>query len=222
MAEGKLLVLEGIDGSGKATQARLLLQRLQAQGQPVRAISFPNYDSPSSALVKMYLGGQLGEDLQQINPYAASLFYAVDRYASFVQDWGAFYREGGILLADRYATSNATHQMSRLPQGQWEEYLRWLSNLEYERMGLPAPSLVIYLDMHPQVAQKLMAKRYQGDESKKDLHEKDSSYLCHCREAALYAARFCGWQVVRCFAGDEPLPPSQIAGEVWDQVQRCL
>ena len=222
MAEGKLLVLEGIDGSGKATQAAMLLARLQGEGRAVQAVSFPNYDSPSSALIKMYLGGELGDDLRQINPYAASIFYAADRYVSFVQQWGDFYRQGGILLADRYATSNATHQMSRLPREEWEGYLRWLQDLEYDRMGLPAPSLVVYLDMHPQVAQKLMAKRYRGDETRKDLHEADAAYLCHCREAALFAAQFCGWQVVRCFAGEEPLPPETIAQAVYELVSQRL
>src|SRR5699024_8642901 len=142
---GRLLVLDGLDGSGKATQARLLAQHLTAQGRQVRQISFPNYASDSSALVRMYLAGQFGDKPDDVNAYAASSFFAVDRYASYKTDWGAFYQEGGIVIADRYTTSNGAHQCSKLPPEAWNAYLDWLFTYEYKLLGLPAPDAVIYL-----------------------------------------------------------------------------
>ena len=185
MSKGKLIVLEGLDGSGKATQAKLLAEHLAAQGVPVQKITFPDYASDSSALVKMYLAGQFGQHPDDVNAYAASSFYAVDRYASYKTSWGSFYEQGGVIIADRYTTSNAVHQCSKLPQEQWEEYLHWLFDYEFRLLGLPAPDRVIYLQVDPAVSQRLMTQRYHGDESKKDIHEADFSYLMSCREAAL-------------------------------------
>ena len=198
MSKGRLIVLEGLDGSGKATQAKLLAASLAAKGLPVREITFPNYASDSSALVRMYLAGQFGEKPDDVNAYAASSFYAVDRYAGYKSDWGRFYEEGGILIADRYTTSNAVHQCSKLPPEQWEEYLHWLFDYEFRLMGLPAPDRVIYLQVDPAVSQKLMTGRYHGDESKKDVHEKDTEYLARSRRAAEFCAAHLGWQTVHC------------------------
>lgn len=172
MSKGKLIVLEGLDGSGKATQAKLLAEHLAAQGVPVQKITFPDYASDSSALVKMYLAGQFGQHPDDVNAYAASSFYAVDRYASYKTSWGSFYEQGGVIIADRYTTSNAVHQCSKLPQEQWEEYLHWLFDYEFRLLGLPAPDRVIYLQVDPAVSQRLMTQRYHGDESKKDVHER--------------------------------------------------
>ena len=124
--KGKLIVIEGLDGSGKATQAKHLAAALQQQGKQIREISFPNYDSDSSAPVRMYLSGAFGTEPGDVNPYAASSFYAIDRYAGMKQDWGCFYDDGGILIADRYTTSNAIHQCCKLPKEQWDSYLHWL------------------------------------------------------------------------------------------------
>ena len=143
--KGKLIVIEGLDGSGKATQAKHLAAALQQQGKQIREISFPNYDSDSSAPVRMYLSGAFGTEPGDVNPYAASSFYAIDRYAGMKQDWGCFYDDGGILIADRYTTSNAIHQCCKLPKEQWDSYLHWLFHYEYELLGLPSPDLVIYL-----------------------------------------------------------------------------
>ena len=143
MSKGKLIVLEGLDGSGKATQAKLLAAHLKGQGFSVREITFPNYESDSSALVKMYLAGQFGQHPDDVNAYAASSFYAVDRYASYKKDWGSFYENGGIIIADRYTTSNAVHQCSKLPPEQWESFLGWLFDFEFHLLGLPAPDEVI-------------------------------------------------------------------------------
>lgn len=159
---GKLIVIEGLDGSGKGTQAALLVKNLEARGLAVRKVSFPDYASDSSALVKMYLSGQFGSDPSDVNAYAASTFYAVDRFASFKRDWGTFYGEGGIVVADRYTTSNAVHQCSKLPREQWDSYLRWLFDFEYRLMGIPAPDAVVYLSVEPAVSQSLMTGATRG------------------------------------------------------------
>jgi len=142
MSKGKLLVLEGLDGSGKATQAKLLAAHLAGSGRRVMEVTFPDYESDSSALVKMYLSGQFGSRPDDVNPYAASSFYAVDRYASYKTKWGSFYEAGGIVIADRYTTSNAVHQCSKLPPDQWDGFLRWAFEYEYQLLGLPAPDAV--------------------------------------------------------------------------------
>lgn len=222
MSKGKLIVLEGLDGSGKATQAKLLAEHLAAQGVPVQKITFPDYASDSSALVKMYLAGQFGQHPDDVNAYAASSFYAVDRYASYKTSWGSFYEQGGVIIADRYTTSNAVHQCSKLPQKQWEEYLHWLFDYEFRLLGLPAPDRVIYLQVDPAVSQRLMTQRYHGDESKKDIHEADFSYLMSCREAALYAAKRFDWQVIECCDGENPLPIEQISQMIWEKVEPYL
>ena len=222
MSKGKLIVLEGLDGSGKATQAKLLAEHLAAQGVPVQKITFPDYASDSSALVKMYLAGQFGQHPDDVNAYAASGFYAVDRYASYKTSWGSFYEQGGVIIADRYTTSNAVHQCSKLPQKQWEEYLHWLFDYEFRLLGLPAPDRVIYLQVDPAVSQRLMTQRYHGDESKKDIHEADFSYLMSCREAALYAAKRFDWQVIECCDGENPLPIEQISQMIWEKVEPYL
>ena len=211
---GKLIVIEGLDGSGKATQAGLLTEWLAGQGREVRKISFPNYDSDSSALVKMYLAGQFGADPGDVNAYAASSFYAVDRYAGFKQDWGAFYRSGGILIADRYTTSNAIPQCAKLPREQWDEYLHWLFHFEYELLGIPAPDRVIYLQVQPEVSQKLMSARYHGDESKKDIHEHNLDYMGHARQAAEYCADKLGWRTVHCTDGGAMRTVEDIQAEI--------
>ena len=202
MAKGKLIVIEGLDGSGKGTQAAELAKNLAAGGAPVRKVSFPDYASDSSALVKMYLSGQFGKDPQDVNAYAASTFYAVDRFASFKRDWGGFYEGGGIVVADRYTTSNAVHQCSKLPQEQWDAFLAWLFDFEYHLMGIPSPDLVVYLSVDPAVSQRLMTGRYQGDESRKDIHEGNLAYLRRSRLVAEYCSSRLGWrQIEGCRGG---------------------
>lgn len=217
--QGKLIVLEGTDGSGKATQAALLTETLEKMGKKVRKVSFPNYDSPSSALVKMYLDGAFGEKPDDVNAYAASCFYAVDRFASFRTDWGQFYAEGGIIVADRYTTSNAVHQCVKLPQDEWERYLRWLFTFEYEQLGIPAPDLVCYLRVDPALSQDLMRRRYAGDESRKDIHEKDIGYLIRARKTADHCAELLGWHTVECTAQGAMKPIAAVQALVWEAVQ---
>ena len=197
MAAMKLIVIEGLDGSGKATQAKRLTEALVEKGIPVREVSFPDYGSDSSALVRMYLSGQFGTDPQDVNAYAASSFFAVDRFASYKKDWHRDYARG-VVIADRYTTSNAVHQCSKLPKEQWEDFLNWLFDFEYKKLGIPAPDRVIYLNVDPAVSQALMTARYRGDENKKDIHERDIAYLRHSREAAAYCAEKLGWETVDC------------------------
>ena len=197
---GKLIIFEGLDGSGKGTQTALTAQKLAARGVDLRQITFPDYASESSALVKMYLAGAFGQKPDDVNAYAASSFYAVDRYASYKTGWGAFYRDGGLVLSDRYTTSNAVHQCSKLPPAQWDGFLNWLFDFEYQKIGIPAPDAVVYLAVDPEVSQRLLAARYHGDDSKKDIQEKDLGYLARSRAAAEYCAKALGWKRIDCTA----------------------
>lgn len=198
MAEGKIIVLDGLDGCGKTTQFELLRDKLNEMNVPMQAVSFPEYDKPSAALVKMYLGGDFADSPDGVNAYAASSFYAVDRYASYKLYWEKAYTEGKLILASRYTTSNAIHQMGKLPKEQWDEYLSWLEEYEYGKLGLPKPDCVIFLSLPLEISQKLLSERYDGDEEKKDIHEADLSYLEHCRKSAEYAAEKLGWHVIDC------------------------
>ena len=212
---GKLIVIDGLDGSGKQTQTQLLYDRLTSQGTPVRSVSFPDYKEPSSALVKMYLAGELGQ-AEEVSAYAASSFYAVDRYASYNKFWKNDYLSGYTLIADRYATSNIIHQMSKLPKEQWKDFLCWMEDFEYSKLALPRPDRVIYLDMNPEVSRELLSRRYHGDEKKKDIHEANFNYLLKCRDCALYAAQHLLWKVVRCSDEKAPYPVRQIAQMVYE------
>lgn len=208
--DGKLFVLEGLDGSGKSTQFELLQKYLDSENIKFKAISFPDYEKPSSALVKMYLNGDFSKNAADINAYAASSFYAVDRYASYKLYWEKNYKDGDFILAARYVTSNAIYQMVKLEKEHWDEYLDWLKEYEYGKLELPEPDAVIFLDMPVEVSQKLLSGRYNGDDSKKDIHEVNVNFLKKCREAALYAADKFGWVVVPCSKNNEPLPIDEI------------
>lgn len=213
------IVIDGIDGSGKETQSVILKDWLEQKGKTVRKISFPDYNNPSSALVKMYLHGEIAP-AEEINTYAASSFYAADRYISYKTDWEKDCLEKDFIVADRYTTSNIIHQMARLPENEREEYMKWLYDFEYGKMKLPAPDLVIYLDMPPEITKKLIEKRYGGDESKKDILEKDFDYMEKCRSCALFAADKLGFKVVNCFEGDEPLTIEEISCKIQIEVTK--
>lgn len=195
---GKLIIFEGLDGSGKGTQTELACQSLRQKGYDPLKITFPDYESESSALVKMYLSGQFGQKPDDVNAYAASTFYAVDRYASYKTSWGAAYRSNSLIISDRYTTSNAVHQCSKLPPMHWDGFLEWLFDFEYKKLGLPAPDAVIYLAVDPDVSQRLITERYNGDQSKMDIQEKDTEYLARSRAAAEYCARKLGWKRIEC------------------------
>ena len=213
-----MLVIEGLDGSGKATQTQKLMERLEAMGKDAVKVSFPNYEDDSSALVKMYLSGALGQ-AEEVNAYAASLFYTVDRYATFRKSYEQFWKQGHCIVADRYTTSNMFHQCTKEPKENWDSYLSWLEDLEYEKVGLPRPTQVIYLDVEPEVSRALLSKRYEGDESKKDIHEANFAYLLRCREAALYAADKFGWKIIACNKGSDMRSIEDISEEIWNSVK---
>ena len=198
---GKLIVFEGTDGSGKATQTGLLFDRLRREGREVRRLSFPRYDKDSSALVRAYLSGAYGSRPGDVNAYAASTFYAVDRYASYREDWGDYYQRGGLLLTDRYTTSNAVHQAGKLPPPERRAYLDWLFHFEYTLLGLPAPDLVIYLDLPVELSARLLRERQSATGAAADIHEADQAYLRACRENARQVAEHGGWRRVDCAAG---------------------
>ena len=217
---GRLLVLEGLDGSGKSTQTERLREALLAAGETVRQIKLPDYDAPSSTLVRQYLAGDFGNDPQAVNAYAASSFYAVDRVASFLLDWKKDYDAGSLILADRYTTSNPIYQMTKLPREEWDDYLTWADDYEFGKLGLPRPDRVIFLDMPVEVSQKVMSRRYEGAEAKKDVHERNVQFLNACREAALYTAERWNWSVVRCWEGEEPRTIDAIAADVYAEATR--
>lgn len=209
---GKLIVIEGLDGSGKGTQTKMLLAALKRQKISALQLSYPNYASPSAALVKMYLAGEFGKSAADVNAYAASTFYAVDRYANYKAQWEQDYWGKPLIISDRYTTSNIVFQLGKLPKAQWDAYIAWLEDFEYQKLGLPKPDLVLYLDMPVEVSQRLIAARYGGDESKKDIHEKDIAFLKQCRENARYAAQKLGWQIIGCAHGGHPKPVEEIHG----------
>lgn len=212
--KAKLVVLEGLDGSGKSTQFERIKEYLLGKGKKIKAISFPDYDEPSSALVKMYLSGEFSKNAGDVNAYAASSFYAVDRYASFKKFWQQDYEDGAFVLAARYVTSNCIYQMVKLDDSKWDEYIEWLEDYEYGKLELPEPDMVIFLDMPIEISQKLMSGRYDGDESKKDIHEANVKFLQDCRKAALYTAKKQGWKIVNCSVGDDPLPIDEITEKI--------
>ncbi len=216
----RLIVIEGLDGSGKSTQTELLKGALADAGNDLLQIKLPDYEDPSSTLVRMYLGGDFGSDPKAVGAYAASSFYAVDRFANYTRKWKDAYKSGTLILADRYTTSNAAHQMTKLQKSEWDEYLAWLEDFEYVKIGIPKPTLVIFLDMPVEISQKLMTRRYEGDENKKDVHEANVEYLKQCREAGLYAAEKLGWTVIACSDGNEPRSIDDIAADIKAAVER--
>ena len=219
---GKLIVIEGTDGSGKSTQFRLMSQRLTQEGKEFKHIVFPRYSEESSALIRMYLGGQFGSTPSDVNAYAASSFYAVDRFASYKMDWGKWYEEGGLVLSDRYTTSNAVHQTSKLPAQEQEAYLHWLYDFEYEKLGLPRPDLTIYLDVPTDFTEKLLRSREAATNTHADIHEQDMQYLATCRETGRTAAKYYGWSIISCVRDGEMRSIEDIHEEIYRLVKNCL
>ena len=219
---GKLIVIEGLDGSGKSTQMSNLMQRLEADGYSIRQIKLPNYEDPSSEMVKMYLNGRFGSSPEDVNVYAASSFFGIDRFVSYNCYWKTDYCGGKIILADRYTTSNAYHQAMKLPQEDWDNYFAWLEDFEYNKLGIPKPDVVVYLDMPVEVSQKLMTERYEGDEVKKDIHEKNPEYLKKCSQAAAYACDKRGWHRITCAKDGAPLPIEEISDKIYKTVMEAL
>lgn len=216
--KGTLIVIDGLDGSGKSTQFEIIKSELEKKNIKVKAISFPDYDKPSSTLVKMYLSGEFSKKAGDVNAYAASSFYAVDRYSSYKLFWESNYNNGELILASRYVSSNAIHQMVKLPENEWDSYLEWLEDYEYTKLSLPRADKVIFLDMPVEVSQKLLSKRYNGDDGRKDIHEADVLYLKNCRKSALYAAKKLGWSVIECSENNEPLSIEAISKKLLSEI----
>lgn len=193
---GKLIVLEGIDGSGKSAQYRRLTARFEREGLDYHSIVFPRYDQESSALIRMYLNGDFGSRPDDVNAYASSIFYAVDRYASYMTDWKAYYQSGGVVLSDRYTTSNAVHQGAKLPSEEQPRFFDWLYDLEYVKLGLPRPDLVIFLDVDLATSEARMHRRQLKTGKSGDIHERDTEYLQLCLDTGHRAAAHYGWRVV--------------------------
>ena len=219
---GKLIVIEGTDGSGKSTQFRLLTQRLENEGKTFQKLVFPQYAEPSSALIRMYLGGEFGTSPSDVNAYAASAFYAVDRYASYKKVWGEYYEQGGLIVSDRYTTSNAVHQASKEPEEKQGEFLKWLYEFEYDRLGLPQPDLTIYLDVPTDFTEKLMRTREAATNTSADIHEQDLQYLATCRRTGEAAASFYGWTVIQCVKDGKMRSIEDIHEEIYRHVAACL
>ena len=220
---GKMIVFEGTDGSGKSTQFKLLCDRVNREGKSFRQLVFPRYDQPSSALIRMYLGGEFGKNPGDVNPYAASAFYAVDRYASLKQDWGDYYQEGGLILTDRYTTSNAVHQGAKCSPEERPDFLRWLDDFEHNKLGLPRADLVLYLDMPTEKSIELLRSREASTHTKADIHELDTGYLALCRKSALQAAEILGWTVIPCVNERGELRTiEEIHQQLWTLVQPML
>ena len=219
---GKLIIIEGTDGSGKSTQFKLLTQRLQQENVAFQKLVFPQYSEPSSALIRMYLGGEFGSSPSDVNAYAASAFYAVDRYASYKKTWGQWYENGGLVVSDRYTTSNAVHQTAKEPPEKQAEFLKWLYEFEYDKMGLPRPDLTIYLDVPTDFTEKLMRSREAATHTSADIHEQDLEYLATCRRIGKAAAAFYGWTVIDCVRDGAMRTIEDIHEEIYRHVAACL
>ena len=215
LGKGKLIVLEGLDGCGKSTQLDLAIDFLKQNNIRSRAVSFPNYDTLSGQLGEKYLQGDIPCEGSN-GAYSASSLYAVDRYVSYVTDWKDFYESGGIVITSRYTTSNAIYQLTKLPFEQHDDFLKWLFDFEYVKLGIPKPNAVLYLDMPVSISQKMLDKRYNGDQSKKDIHEKNVEYMTMCRNNALAVAEKYGWVVLDCFDNGFPLPIEDVYAKICD------
>lgn len=225
MRNKRLIALDGVDASGKQTHAQLLYQRLQAEGYPVRLLSFPAYDEPSSMLVKMYLSGDFGEKPEDVNAYAASSFFAADRFATFRTDWKKDYEEGVILIADRYVSSNMIHQAGKIKdEAEKDRFLNWLDNLEYTVYGIPRPDMTLFLDMPPEFAQILMKNRQNkfDNSAGKDIHERDAVYLEESYRNACAVAQKYDWQHIACVCGSRIRDVDDIQAEIYGFVRQML
>ena len=214
----KLIVIEGLDGSGKSTQLGLLKEKLP----DAHFITFPYYETDSGRIISSYLNGKYAETDPGKSAYSASIMYAVDRYTSYKTHWQVLYESGRPVISARYVSSNAVYQMTKLDSTEWQSYLDWLTDLEYVKLGMPRPDLTIFLDMPTEVSQKLLLKRYGGDETKKDIHERDIAYLRHCRDAAMFTAERYGWRIINCSENDEPRDIPDISSDIMNAIRNTL
>ena len=225
MQKGKLIIIEsGSDSSGKATQTKKLYDRLKQEGHNIKKVTFPNYESEACAPVKMYLNGDFGTHPDDVNAYVASTFYAIDRFASYKMEWKKFYEDGGIIISDRYTTSNMVHQAVKMKDSEKENFLDWLYDLEFNKYGLPVPDCVIFLDMPPEVSQELMKDRLNKitGEAKKDIHESDKEYLNRSYYNSLGICEKYSWNKINCVKNGELRTIDDINNELYDIVSKIL
>lgn len=222
---GKLFVIDGTDGSGKQTQFEKIVERLKSEGKDIRVVSFPNYESESSSLVKMYLGGKFGEHAKEISPYIASTFYAADRYATYKTQLEDYYKNGGIILADRYTTANMVHQAGKIKdKTEREKFLNWLWDFEFNLYGLPIPTKAIFLNMPTEYAIKLIENRENKitHEQKKDIHERDNEHLKDAYEAACDLVDKYNWYEVKCVIDGKIRSIEDIHEEIYNEIMKYL
>ena len=222
---GKLFVIDGTDGSGKQTQFEKLKERLTKEGVDYRVVSFPNYDDPSSSLVKMYLSGEFGENAKEVSPYIASTFYAADRYATYKRFLEEYYQEGGVILADRYTTANMVHQAGKIKEKkEREKFLDWLWDFEFNLYGLPVPTKAFFLNMPPEYALKLMEHRENKftHTDQKDIHERDKNHIIDSYEAACDLVDKYNWYDVKCVKNSEIRPIEEIHEEIYEEIKKYL
>lgn len=216
---GKFIAIDGLDGSGKGTQSEILVERLKSEGKRVRVLSFPVYESDSSIFVKMYLEGKLGSKPSDTGAYAASMFFAADRYVSYKTDWKKDIEDKDTyVVANRYTTANAVHQLSKLPEDEWEDFLAWLWDFEFNKLGLPEPELVLYLELPPSLSLSLVKSRSDTTGQKMDIHELDTAYMNKCYDAALYSCEKLGWKQIKCYEGDKIRTREDIAEQIYKEV----
>ena len=220
--QGKLIVLEGIDGSGKSTQFKLLTERLEREAVPFRKVVFPRYNESSSALLKSYLSGEFGSNPSDVNAYAASTFFFVDRFASYKTDWGEFYQNGGTVICDRYTTSNAIHQGAKLPESELRDFLDWLYDFEFRLMELPRPDVVLYMDIDLDTCMNQMKLRQETTNTKGDIHETHSEYLKACLETGVVAAHHLNWNKIRCLDNGAMRGINDIHEDIYNAVKGVL
>ncbi len=220
---GKFIVIDGLDGSGKGTQSELLKEKLERAGYKVRLLSFPMYESEGSSLVRMYLGGKLGDRPEDTNAYAASSFFAADRYVSYRTDWKKDIDDPEtVVIANRFTTANAVHQLSKMPKEDWDSFLSWLWDYEYKKLGVPEPDLVLYLEMTPEISMALVSHRSEATGQIKDIHELDAMHLINSYEAAIYSSEKLGWERIRCFEGEMPIDIVEISEMIKEKVTQKL
>jgi len=221
---GKLIVFEGIDGSGKSTQFEIICKRLTDENHQFKRLVFPRYSEPSSALIKMYLNGEFGTKPDSVNAYAASSFYAVDRYASYAQDWREYYQNGGLILTDRYTTSNALHQGAKISSEKREHFFKWLYDYEFNLIGLPAPDVVIYMDISAEFAATRLKKRQTETGTTADIHENDMTYLTNCADSGKHAAEVFGWNSISCVVDKNERDFNDIHEEIYNIIlhNKCI
>ncbi len=215
---GKLVVLEGIDGSGKSTQYKKLKERLTEEKCNFETLVFPRYHHDSSSLVRLYLGGEFGKKPEDVNVFAASSFYAVDRFASYKTEWGTYYENGGAVLSDRYTTSNAVHQGGKLSYAEREAYFDWLYDFELNKLGLPMPTKVLYMAIDAEISIKHMREREKQTNTTADIHETAADYLRQCSEAGLHACEYFGWTKIDCLENGEMRTIEGIHEDIYDNV----